>query len=235
MVLRRLTGHVREQNWLAVVLDFAIVVGGVFIGLQAQEWAERRDEAAKADALSQRLAADFTAIVSDLERAVERVSAYAEAAAQVHAQLATKTPPEDMAAFGRMLWQAASSHPPVRAAPTYKEMLATGDLRLLKSAGLRTALVEYHEQAEDAAQVFEAYLPLVLSNTERLDPYVVTKGRDVDTRLPIIEAIRYDGLAGVRHIYVALERANANLAQVYQIQLDRARTVLQRLQAVRSR
>jgi hypothetical protein len=44
MILRRLTKHVREQNWFAVGLDFLIVVFGVFIGLQVNNWnADRQD------------------------------------------------------------------------------------------------------------------------------------------------------------------------------------------------
>jgi hypothetical protein len=38
MLLRRMTQHVRDQNWFAVGLDFVIVVFGVFIGLQVQNW-----------------------------------------------------------------------------------------------------------------------------------------------------------------------------------------------------
>jgi len=38
MILRRLTKHVKDQNWFAVGLDFLIVVFGVFIGLQVQNW-----------------------------------------------------------------------------------------------------------------------------------------------------------------------------------------------------
>jgi hypothetical protein len=38
MILRRLTKHIKEQNWFAVGLDFLIVVFGVFIGLQVQNW-----------------------------------------------------------------------------------------------------------------------------------------------------------------------------------------------------
>lgn len=33
MILRRLTKHVKDQNWFAVALDFLIVVVGVFIGI----------------------------------------------------------------------------------------------------------------------------------------------------------------------------------------------------------
>ena len=40
MRLRCVTEHINEQNWFAVVLDFVIVVTGVFIGLQVSEWNE---------------------------------------------------------------------------------------------------------------------------------------------------------------------------------------------------
>lgn len=43
MILRRITEHVKAQNWTAVALDFVIVVVGVFVGLQVQEWAEEQD------------------------------------------------------------------------------------------------------------------------------------------------------------------------------------------------
>ena len=35
MILRRITEHVKAQNWFAVGLDFLIVVVGVFIGVHA--------------------------------------------------------------------------------------------------------------------------------------------------------------------------------------------------------
>lgn len=42
MKLRRLTLNVKEQNWLAVVLDFLIVILGVFLGLQVNNWNDER-------------------------------------------------------------------------------------------------------------------------------------------------------------------------------------------------
>lgn len=38
MILRRITKHVKDQNWFAVVLDFAIVVIGVLFALMAEQW-----------------------------------------------------------------------------------------------------------------------------------------------------------------------------------------------------
>ncbi|MFC2953531.1 hypothetical protein ACFOOP_16455 [Marinicaulis aureus] len=44
MILRRVIEHVKHQNWTAVVLDFLIVVVGVFIGIQVANWNEARSD-----------------------------------------------------------------------------------------------------------------------------------------------------------------------------------------------
>lgn len=40
VLLRRVTLHIKQQNWFAVLLDFLIVVMGVFIGVQVANWNE---------------------------------------------------------------------------------------------------------------------------------------------------------------------------------------------------
>lgn len=42
MILRRVIEHVKKQHWTAVALDFVIVVMGVFVGLQVNNWNEAR-------------------------------------------------------------------------------------------------------------------------------------------------------------------------------------------------
>lgn len=42
MLLRRITKHVKDQNWFAVWIDFVIVVVGVFLGIQIGNWNEAR-------------------------------------------------------------------------------------------------------------------------------------------------------------------------------------------------
>ena len=34
MILRRITKHVKDQNWFAVALDFFIVIAGILIAFQ---------------------------------------------------------------------------------------------------------------------------------------------------------------------------------------------------------
>ena len=45
MLLRRITKHVKDQNWFAVGIDFVIVVIGVFIGIQVANWNDARNDA----------------------------------------------------------------------------------------------------------------------------------------------------------------------------------------------
>ena len=58
MLLRRVTQHVKDQNWFAVGLDFLIVVVGVFIGLQVSNWNDGRTERAQEQKYLMRLQAD---------------------------------------------------------------------------------------------------------------------------------------------------------------------------------
>lgn len=55
MILRRVLEHVKDQNWAAIVLDFVIVVAGVFIGFQLSNWNAERLARNEADDLLQRM------------------------------------------------------------------------------------------------------------------------------------------------------------------------------------
>ena len=59
MLLRRVTEHVKAQNWFAVGIDFIIVVVGVFIGIQVSNWNEDREMQRKAAVFTERLTDDL--------------------------------------------------------------------------------------------------------------------------------------------------------------------------------
>ena len=44
MILRRVTHHMKAQNWSAVAIEFVLVVLGVFLGIAAANWNEERLE-----------------------------------------------------------------------------------------------------------------------------------------------------------------------------------------------
>lgn len=44
MILRRLTQSLKQQNWTAIVIEFVLLVLGVFLGIQVSNWNEERSE-----------------------------------------------------------------------------------------------------------------------------------------------------------------------------------------------
>lgn len=48
-MIRSITKHIREQNWIGLVLDFIVVVLGIFLALQASDWNQARLDREEAD------------------------------------------------------------------------------------------------------------------------------------------------------------------------------------------
>ncbi len=78
MILRRITVHVKAQNWFAVALDFVIVVVGVFIGIQVSNWNAAQSQRHDYNMALERYAAEIDANLSDLadieKNSLERIS-----------------------------------------------------------------------------------------------------------------------------------------------------------------
>lgn len=72
MILQRITHAIRNQNWIAVALEFMVVVAGVVIGFGVTGWnAARQDRADEADVLA-RLHDDIELAESLSQRVRER-------------------------------------------------------------------------------------------------------------------------------------------------------------------
>jgi len=87
MILRRLTMHVKDQNWFAVGLDFVIVVVGVGVALMAQQWITDRQQRADMRVAEAALQID---LFSNYRNATERLAVAAcrkEAYQAIAAQL----------------------------------------------------------------------------------------------------------------------------------------------------
>ncbi|HAU91022.1 MAG TPA: hypothetical protein DCW59_01545 [Alteromonas sp.] len=72
MLLRRVTLHIKQQNWFAVLVDFLIVVLGVFIGVQVANW----NDTAKQHQLYQDAFNRVKLEIATNIEAVKRVQAY---------------------------------------------------------------------------------------------------------------------------------------------------------------
>lgn len=141
MILRRLVRHLQDQNWLAVALEFLIVVTGVFLGVQADRWNEMRREGVRAESHLQRIHADLATDLQDMEARVAfrgEVIAHGEAALAYAESDSLKDGStwETILAFS----QASQLWPFTPSDVTYQELRSAGELGLVRSDALRQAM-----------------------------------------------------------------------------------------------
>lgn len=151
MLLRRLTDHVRAQNWFAVALDFVIVVLGVFMATQVANWNEARQDREREQVYIDRLQGDFEAIEARSEAAMDVWQSAVDASVRLLNDFDTfdpsKGPVRPAEAIAADLGALRAGRIPATQAPTFIEMLSAGDVALVRDAALRDALLAYDQQA----------------------------------------------------------------------------------------
>ncbi len=154
MILRRLADAFRRQDWFTVAVETLIVVFGVFIGLQVNNWNEARQQAALHTTLLERLEEEFLSlepVVADLV-AVSRLAQ--TSTAEVVNALRQDTPPADEAAFRYALGRANWAQNVPQVATAYAELVATGRLADIREVELRTALIRYGDAHERLERIY---------------------------------------------------------------------------------
>lgn len=160
-MIRHISKHLRDQNSFALVVELLIVVMGVFLGLQTQEWAQQREDRRRAEIYRGRLAADFTIIDKNLraclsvyKKSVEAVKEISRAAAGDAGADSPRT--RDPKALENALVRMTAGFIPAGRSATFIEMLSTGDLSILRDATLRDALVVYDETAQVNREIWRS-------------------------------------------------------------------------------
>jgi len=59
MLLRRFVAHARKQDWMAIAIEFMLLVLGVFLGIQVANWNAERETRQKSALFTERLKADL--------------------------------------------------------------------------------------------------------------------------------------------------------------------------------
>ena len=72
MILHKLADAIRGQNWFTVLIELAVVVVGIFLGLQIDVWNERRKENSLERGYIERLETEVDANISVYEAAIQR-------------------------------------------------------------------------------------------------------------------------------------------------------------------
>ncbi len=144
MILRRLSQSLKEQNWTAIVIEFILLVIGVFLGIQVSNWNAERAEQKHAIELFERLGDDLESEkinVAFLQAYYETTAAYAKVA------LVGFEAPEsvDSQTFVISAYQASQWQEAISSRSTFEEIVATGAIDLVRNGKTRDLLIAYYE------------------------------------------------------------------------------------------
>ncbi len=171
MILRRITEHVKAQNWTAVALDFVIVVVGVFIGIQVANWNEARQLRESTQTYYTRLAEDLRAehgVQEELTAYYTQVKNHGIATLE----RLEKGEADVSERFFIDAYQASQTRTYTPQRATYDELLSTGIASAIPDATLRSRLANYYLTLHNAARVQAETTPY-RSNLRTHMPYAL--------------------------------------------------------------
>ncbi|MCY7354397.1 MAG: DUF6090 family protein [Lysobacter sp.] len=136
MILRRFSESLKQQNWVAICIEFVLLVAGVFLGIQVANWNAERETRQKAAIFTERLKADLREeawsyqylieysrdVLANAEIAVDALSG--KAAASNEALLVSA-------------YRATQYKQRTRRRSTYDELISTGTIGLIQDQRLR--------------------------------------------------------------------------------------------------
>lgn len=214
MILRRIADAIRQQNWFTVVLEILIVVAGIFIGLQVDDWNNLRkdrsdeqhylnrlhDEILNAEKLSARL----------LDRRIEGQATLVEVLDTVLVDV------EQSSLTDTQCYAVGSLHYfniVVSGLSAAEELTASGRMDILQDKELRAALGAL-KQAQEATNTYIRIQNLVSINLPHAYPHLISERAYFDDELQEVNTRTVCDLAGMRQDPTFLNDLSTN-ADIY--------------------
>lgn len=156
MLLRRITEHVKAQNWTAVMLDFVIVVVGVFMGIQVSNWNDDRRLSIEERRVILQLLGEVEPAIDLKESWLERTQPRLESL-QSAIKIIQSTNDESTLSDAECRAVALSHIVLFRSStlPTLEEIRSTGGLGTISNPKARIALMRYKAGLNEVDAVFE--------------------------------------------------------------------------------
>ena len=142
--LNKIAVHLREQNWFALAAEFVIVVAGVFLGIQAANWNEERQERKDEEQILTRLQAETATLLEVVRKEREDLQTRSDLYTQAQIVIFTSAEPRPLTPSECSV--VAASHIHRREAdqlPILEELLSTGRFDRLKDEGIKSQLRRY--------------------------------------------------------------------------------------------
>ena len=158
MILKRLRAEAARQNWFGVAVELIILILGVFLGIQVNNWNQARLDRADGGEYRERLYFDLESDQRDLSF---RIQYYGQVLAHAQAALAGLDRPvsEDPGAFIIHAYEASNHIPQAIRHFTYDEVVASGKAEFLGDRMLRERIANYYVGLATMQRLFDNIPP----------------------------------------------------------------------------
>ncbi len=182
MILRRLIQHVKRQEWTAIGIEFVIVVVGVFVGIQAQQWSNEREQRRQERVYLERVLSDINLSIETNELNIARLTANSDGSTLVLNSLrGCSLPVAQRDAFADGLSDIAKVGPSVFVLSTMEEMLSAGNFSIIRNQKLRDALNGLARDAKYQHNIYTVISAQLASSTATTHTRVVWTYQDHKT------------------------------------------------------
>lgn len=146
MLLRRFLTHFRKQDGLAIVLDFIIVVVGIFVGLQVNQWNEDRKDGVLEQQYLASLKQDFQSDIEELDKAAALAEMRSRLLRLIHDAVDSGVVNGDPNEFIWAVFNSLLLNYPSYTRTTINDLMSTGNLQLIKNAETKRRIASYYRE-----------------------------------------------------------------------------------------
>lgn len=211
MILRRLTKHIKEQNWFAVSLDVLVVITGIFLGMQVTEWNEDRNDRIDGQDFLARIHKEIVATELTSSRVKERRLNLITTLTQAAKVVFDPSKPERL---DQDLCDAlATSHYlniAISELPSMTELMSAGRVAIIEDHPLRTALIEHQQKAGTLRETIQS-LFFIVHNLPMKHPNLIQSTPYYDEALGEMQSRYQCDLAEMRKDQAFLNAASENV------------------------
>lgn len=159
MIIRRLAEAIRRQDWFTVIIEVFIVVFGVFIGLQVNQWAAERGERALEHASLERLFLEAQAAHRNVANYVSGIKRFNGMRRNAVAFVDSDIPAPENDLLLRVGVNTMAQIPPLLpVSVAYDELRSSGQLQLIRSAKLRDQIATFHANLEFLSHMRDTFM-----------------------------------------------------------------------------
>lgn len=180
MLVRRFAEHIRTQNWFLVCVEIIVVVAGIFIALQVDDWNQQRKDIALERQYLARMQDEFERLLEVEEGRLRWNDARIADGALIQRVLDNQhLSDDDRQEFEYALYLLGAVNRGRLSWGTVEELRSTGNIRLIRDWSLRQHITDVENQFKWNERLEDEYTNIALHYRQELNKnYRIVNGHE---------------------------------------------------------